>query len=422
MYILGKQGNSLTWKPGGTSGEDAQSEGIVYGDYGLKNSLDKYEYSSLYCADNGQMKLWSSHYLDGNFNGNIIHYEIDMKNVGDETFGDSNFICQFEIMPAANVFNSEGQIEGTTNNGASDTSFIDNLNSNRNKIRFRAWIKKIEGNEEKIYPITVKIPVSITESNEIVYSEYFQPVKKNNTKTVLFSIPEDPKDLSKFTYKFINPTYLDQYGNLTVTGEIGKEFINTKNALYKSGEEIIIDKDCLNELGLFNSKGEKQNTNIGVNNLCLRNEAEDRDKNLSYWTDNQLVFVDSNFNGTSRAVLNIATSNAWDDGKIWDDGNGNNYVPTEAKTHNGFNTTILKIDFQTLENFDTLRNLALDDQKEIIFTEGVDDSVGYYIGSVKGMRPCIKFKAYFDTPPTEEIKQYEVGIGEPVSGGGIDNE
>lgn len=423
MYILGKQGNSLTWKPGGTSGEDAQSEGIVYGDYGLKNSLDKYEYSSLYCADNGQMKLWSSHYLDGNFNGNIIHYEIDIKNVGDETFGDSNFICQFEIMPVANVFNSEGQIEGTTNNGVSDTSFIDNLNSNRNKIRFRAWIKKIEGNEEKIYPITVKIPASITESNEIVYSEYFQPVKKNNTKTVLFSIPEVPKDLSNFTYKFINPTYLDQYGNLTVTGEIEKEFINTKNALYKSGEEIIIDKDCLNELGLFNSKGEKQNTNIGVNNLCLRNEAEDRDKNLSYWTDNQLVFVDSNFNNKSRAVLNTITLNAWtDEGRRWDDGNGENYVPTEAKTHNGFNTKILKIDFQTLENFDTLRNLALPDQKEIIFTEGVDDSVGYYIGSVEGMGPCIKFKAYFADPPTEEIKQYGVGIGEPVSGGGIDNE
>lgn len=423
MYILGKKGDSLTWKPGGTAGEDAQSEGIVYGDYGLKNSLDKYEYSSLYCADNGQMKLWSSHYLDGNFNGNIIHYEIDMKNVGDETFGDSNFICQFEIMPAANVFNSEGQIEGTTNNGASDTSFIDNLNSNRNKIRFRAWIKKIEGNEEKIYPITVKIPVSITESNEIVYSEYFQPVKKNNTKTVLFSIPEKPKDLSKLTYKFINPAYLDQYGNLTVTGEIEKEFINTKNGLYKSGEEIIIDKNCLNELGLFNSKGEKQNTNIGVNNLCLRNEAEDRDKNLSYWTDNQLVFVDSNFNNKSRAVLNTITLNAWtDEGRYWDDGNGENYVPTEAKTHNGFNTKILKIDFQTLENFDTLRNLALPDQKEIIFTEGVGDSVGYYIGSVKGMGPCIKFKVYFTDPSTEEAKQYEVGIGEPVSGGGIDNE
>ena len=420
MYILGKQGDSLTWKPGGTFGEDAQSEGIVYGDYGLKNSSDKYEYFSLYCADNGQMKLWSSHYLDGNFNGNIIHYEIDMKNKDDEMFGDSHFICQFEIMPVANVFNSEGQIEGTTNNGASDTSFIDNLNSNRNKIRFRAWIKKIEGNEEKIYPITVKIPASITESNEIVYTEYFQPVKKNNTKTVLFSIPED---LSNFTYKFINPKYLDQYGNLTVTGEIGKEFINTKNALYKnSGEEIIIDKDCLNELGLFKD-GEKQNTNIGVNNLCLRNEAEDRDKNLSYWTDNQLVFVDSNFNNESRAVLNTVTLNAWtDEGKRWDDGNGGNYVPTEAKTHNGFNTEILKIDFQTLENFDTLRNLALAGQKEIIFTEGVDDSVGYYIGSVEGMGPCIKFKAYFDTPPTEEIKQYEVGIGEPVSGGGIDNE
>lgn len=423
MYILGKQGDSLTWKPGGTFGEDAQSEGIVYGDYGLKNSSDKYEYSSLYCADNGQMKLWSSHYLDGNFNGNIIHYEIDMKNVSDETFGDSNFICQFEIMPVANVFNSEGQIEGTTNNGVSDTSFIDNLNSNRNKIRFRAWIKIKEGNEEKIYPITVKIPDSINENNEIVYTEYFQPVKKNNTKTVLFSIPEVPKDLSNFTYKFINPTYLDQYGNLTVTGEIEKEFINTKNALYKSGEEIIIDKDCLNELGLFNSKGEKQNTNIGVNNLCLRNEAEDRDKNLSYWTDNQLVFVDSNFNNKSRAVLNTVTLNTWTDGGMcWDDGNGENYVPTEAKTHNEFNTKILKIDFQTLENFDTLRNLALPDQKEIIFTEGVDDSVGYYIGSVKGMGPCIKFKAYFTDPPTEEIKQYEVGIGEPVSGGGIDNE
>ena len=423
MYILGKQGNSLTWKPGGTSGEDAQSEGIVYGDYGLKNSLDKYEYSSLYCADNGQMKLWSSHYLDGNFNGNIIHYEIDMKNVGDETFGDSNFICQFEIMPVANVFNSEGQIEGTTNNGDSDTSFIDNLNSNRNKIRFRAWIK-IGGNEEKIYPITVKIPAS---TNGSVYTEYFQPVDEKNTKTVLFSIPEVPEDLSNFTYKFINPTYLDQYGNLNkktvnVIKETGKEFINTKNALYKSGEEIIIDKDCLNELGLFNSEGEKQNTNTGVNNLCLRNGSTPSGENLSYWTDNQLVFVDSNFNNESRAVLNIATSNAWDDGKVWDDGNDNNYVPTEAKTHNGFNTKILKIDFQTLGNFDTLRNLALDDQKEIIFTEGVDDSVGYYIGSVKGMGPCIKFKAYFDTPPTEEKKQYEVGIGEPVSGGGIDNE
>ena len=415
MYILGKQGNSLTWKPGGTSGEDAQSEGIVYGDYGLKNSLDKYEYSSLYCADNGQMKLWSSHYLDGNFNGNIIHYEIDMKNEDDEMFGDSHFICQFEIMPVANVFNSDGQIEGTTNNGDLDTSFIDNLNSNRNKIRFRAWIK-IGGNEEKIYPITVKIPDS---TNGSVYTEYFQPVKKNNTKTVLFSTPED---LSTFTYKFINPTYLDQYGNLAVTGEIGKEFINTKNALYKSGEEIIIDKDCLNELGLFNSEGEKQNTNIGVNNLCLRNGSTPSGENLSYWTDNQLVFVDSNFNETSRAVLNIATSNAWDDGKVWDDGNGNNYVPTEAKTHNGFNTKILKIDFQTLENFDTLRNLASAGQKEIIFTEGVNDSVGYYIGSVKSMGPCIKFKAYFTDAPTEEIKQYGVGIGEPVSGGGIDNE
>ena len=415
MYILGKQGNSLTWKPGGTPGEDAQSEGIVYGDYGLKNSLDKYEYSSLYCADNGQMKLWSSHYLDGNFNGNIIHYEIDMKNVDDKTFGDSNFVCQFEIMPVANVFNSEGQIEGTTNNGDLDTSFIDNLNSNRNKIRFRAWIK-IGGNEEKIYPITVKIPDS---TNGSVYTEYFQPVKKNNTKTVLFSTPED---LSTFTYKFINPTYLDQYGNLAVTGEIGKEFINTKNALYKSGEEIIIDKDCLNELGLFNSEGEKQNTNIGVNNLCLRNGSTPSGENLSYWTDNQLVFVDSNFNGTSRAVLNIATSNAWDDGKVWDDGNGGNYVPTEAKTHNGFNTKILKIDFQTLENFDTLRNLASAGQKEIIFTEGVNDSVGYYIGSVEGMGPCIKFKAYFTDPTEEEKKQYEVGIGEPVSGGGIDNE
>lgn len=417
MYILGKQGNSLTWKPGGTSGEDAQSEGIVYGDYGLKNSSDKYEYFSLYCADNGQMKLWSSHYLDGNFNGNIIHYEIDMKNEADEMFGDSHFICQFEIMPVANVFNSEGQIEGTTNNGASDTSFIDNLNSNRNKIRFRAWIKKIEGNEEKIYPITVKIPASITESNEIVYSEYFQPVDKNNNKTVLFSIPED---LSKLTYKFINPKYLDPYGNLTVTGEIGKEFINTKNALYKSGEKIIIDKDCLNELGLFNSKGEKQNTNTGVNNLCLINKEESWGKNLSYWTDNQLAFVDSNFNNESRAVLNTVTLNAWTDGGMyWDDGNGENYVPTEAKTHNGFNTKILKIDFQTLENFDTLRKVG---QKAIIFTEGVDDSVGYYIGSVEGMGPCIKFKAYFTDAPTEEIKQYEVGIGEPVSGGGIDNE
>ena len=417
MYILGKQGNSLTWKPGGTFGEDAQSEGIVYGDYGLKNSLDKYEYSSLYCADNGQMKLWSSHYLDGNFNGNIIHYEIDMKNVDDKTFGDSNFVCQFEIMPVANVFNSEGQIEGTTNNGTPDTSFIDNLNSNRNKIRFRAWIK-IGGNEEKIYPITVKIPASTNESD---YTEYFQPVDKNNKKTILFSIPEKPEDLSKLTYKFINPTYLDQYGNLTVTGEIGKEFINTKNALYKSGEEIIIDKDCLNELGLFKD-GEKQNTNTGVNNLCLRNGSTPSGENLSYWTDNQLVFVDSNFNGTSRAVLNIATSNAWDDGKIWDDGNGNNYVPTEAKTHNGFNTKILKIDFQTLENFDTLRNLASADQKEIIFTEGVDDSVGYYIGSVKGMGPCIKFKVYFTDPTEEETKQYRIGIRETASGGGIDNE
>lgn len=415
MYILGKKGDSLTWKPGGTFGEDAQSEGIVYGDYGLKNSLDKYEYSSLYCADNGQMKLWSSHYLDGNFNGNIIHYEIDMKNVSDEMFGDSHFICQFEIMPVANVFNSEGQIEGTTNNGTPDTSFIDNLNSNRNKIRFRAWIK-IGGNEEKIYPITVKIPAS---TNGSVYTEYFQPVDEKNTKTVLFSIPED---LSKFTYKFINPVYLDQYGNLTVTGEIGKEFINTKNALYKSGEKIIIDKDCLNELGLFNSKGEKQNTNTGVNNLCLRNGSTPSGENLSYWTDNQLVFVDSNFNGTSRAVLDIATSNAWDDGKVWDDGNGNNYVPTEAKTHNGFNTKILKIDFQTLGNFDTLRNLALDDQKAIIFTEGVNDSIGYYIGSVEGMGPCIKFKAYFTDQTEEETKQYKVGIGEPVSGGGIDNE
>ena len=206
MYIIGKKGNSLTWKPGGTSGEDAQSEGIVYGDYGLKDSSDKYEYSSLYCADNGQMKLWSSHYLDGNFNGNIIHYEIDMKNVDDKTFGDSNFVCQFEIMPVANVFNSEGQIEGTTNNGDSDTSFIDNLNSNRNKIRFRAWIK-IGGNEEKIYPITVKIPDSINENNEIVYTEYFQPVDEKNTKTVLFSIPEVPGDLSNFTYKFINIKY-----------------------------------------------------------------------------------------------------------------------------------------------------------------------------------------------------------------------
>lgn len=415
MYILGKKGDSLTWKPGGTFGEDAQSEGIVYGDCGLKDSSDKYEYSSLYCADNGQMKLWSSHYLDGNFNGNIIHYEIDMKNVGDETFGDSNFICQFEIMPVANVFNSEGQIEGTTNNGVSDTSFIDNLNSNRNKIRFRAWIK-IGGNEEKIYPITVKIPAS---TNGSVYTEYFQPVDENNTKTVLFSIPED---LSKFTYKFINPVYLDQYGNLTVTGEIGKEFINTKNALYKSGEKIIIDKDCLNELGLFNSKGEKQNTNTGVNNLCLINKEESWGKNLSYWTDNQLAFVDSNFNNESRAVLNTVTLNAWDDGKVWDDGNGENYVPTEAKTHNGFNTKILKIDFQTLENFDTLRNLASVGQKAIIFTEGVNDSIGYYIGSVEGMGPCIKFKAYFTDQTEEETKQYKVGIGEPVSGGGIDNE
>lgn len=421
MYILGKKGDSLTWKPGGTSGEDAQSEGIVYGDYGLKNSLDKYEYSSLYCADNGQMKLWSSHYLDGNFNGNIIHYEIDMKNVGDETFGDSNFICQFEIMPVANVFNSEGQIEGTTNNGTPDTSFINNLNSNRNKIRFRAWIK-IGGNEEQIYPITVKIPDSINGNNE---TEYFQPVDINNNKINLFSISED---LSKLTYKFINPKYLDPYGNLNkktvnVITETGKEFINTKNGLYKNSEgKVIVDKDCLNELGLFNSEGEKQNTNIGVNNLCLRNGSTPSGENLSYWTDNQLVFVDSNFNGTSRAVLNIATSNAWDDGKVWDDGNGENYVPTEAKTHNGFNTTILKIDFQTLENFDTLRNLASDDQKEIIFTEGVEDSVGYYIGSVEGMGPCIKFKAYFDTPPTEEAKQYEVGKEGTVSGEDIDNE
>lgn len=413
MYILGKKGNSLTWKPGGTSGEDAQSEGIVYGDYGLKNSSDKYEYSSLYCADNGQMKLWSSHYLDGNFNGNIIHYEIDMKNEDDKMFGDSHFICQFEIMPVANVFNSEGQIEGTTNNGDSDTSFIDNLNSNRNKIRFRAWIKIKEGNEEKIYPITVKIPDSINENNEIVYTEYFQPVDKNNNKISLFSIPED---LSKLTYKFINPEYLDLYGNLTVTGEIGKEFINTKNALYKSGEKIIIDKDCLNELGLFNSKGEKQNTNTGVNNLCLINKEERWGKNLSYWTDNQLAFVDSNFNNESRAVLNTVTLNAWTDGGMyWDDGNGENYVSTEAKTHNGFNTKILKIDFQTLENFDTLRKVG---QKAIIFTEGVNDSIGYYIGSVEGMGPCIKFKAYFTDQTEEETKQYKVGIGEPVSGGG----
>ena len=121
--------------------------------------------------------------------------------------------------------------------------------------------------------------------------------------------------------------------------------------------------------------------------------------------------------------MNTVTLNTWTDGGLcWADGNGNNYVPTEAKTHNGFNTQILKIDFQTLENFDTLRNLASDDQKEIIFTEGVNDSVGYYIGSVKGMGPCIKFKAYFDTPPTEEPKQYKIGIGEPVSEGGIDNE
>ena len=194
--------------------------------------------------------------------------------------------------------------------------------------------------------------------------------------------------------------------------------------MYKNSEgKVIVDKDCLNELGLFNSKGEKQNTNIGVNNLCLRNEAEDRDKNLSYWTDNQLVFVDSNFNNKSRAVLNTITLNAWtDEGRRWDDGNGENYVPTEAKTHNGFNTKILKIDFQTLENFDTLRNLASAGQKEIIFTEGVDDSVGYYIGSVEGMGPCIKFKVYFTDPPTEEKKQYEVGIGEPVSGEDINNE
>ena len=430
MYILGKKGNSLTWKPGGTSGEDAQSEGIVYGDYGLKNSSDKYEYSSLYCADNGQMKLWSSHYLDGNFNGNIIHYEIDMKNVSDETFGDSHFICQFEIMPVANVFNSEGQIEGTTNNGVSDTSFIDNLNLNRNKIRFRAWIK-IGENEDRIYPITIKIPASINGNNEIVYTEYFQPVDENNNKISLFSIPED---LSKLTYKFINPKYLDQYGNLNkktvnVITETGKEFINTKNGLYKNSEgKVIVDKDCLNELGLFNSEGEKQNTNIGVNNLCLINKEESWGKNLSYWTDNQLVLVDNNFvdsdlNDTKRAVLS-ASPNSWseEENRVWDDGNGENYIPTEAKTHNRFNTKILKIDFQTLGNFDTLRNLALDDQKEIIFTEGVDDSVGYYIGSVKDMGPCMKFKAYFTDPPTEEIKQYEIGIGEPVSGGGIDNE
>ena len=135
------------------------------------------------------------------------------------------------------------------------------------------------------------------------------------------------------------------------------------------------------------------------------------------------MFVDSNFNNESRAVLNTVTLNAWTDGGMcWDDGNGENYVPTEAKTHNGFNTKILKIDFQTLGNFDTLRNLALVDQKEIIFTEGVEDSVGYYIGSVEGMGPCIKFKAYFDTPPTEEAKQYEVGKEGTVSGGGIDNE
>ena len=136
-----------------------------------------------------------------------------------------------------------------------------------------------------------------------------------------------------------------------------------------------------------------------------------------------MVFVDSNFNNESRAVLNTVTLNAWtDEGKRWDDGNGNNYVPTEAKTHNGFNTKILKIDFQTLENFDTLRNLASADQKEIIFTEGVDDSVGYYIGSVKGMGPCIKFKVYFTDPTEEETKQYEVGIEKTVSGGDIDNE
>lgn len=426
MYILGKKGNSLTWKPGGTSGEDAQSEGIVYGDYGLKNFSDKYEYSSLYCADNGQMKLWSSHYLDGNFNGNIIHYEIDMKNENDETFGESNFICQFEIMPVANVFNSDGQIEGSTNNGTTDTSFVNNLNSNRNKIRFRAWIKIKEGNEEKIYPITVKIPDSINENNEIVYTEYFQPVDHNNNKTSLFSISED---LSNLTYKFINPEYLDLYGNLNVETEnviteTGKEFINTKNGLYKNSEgKIIVDKDCLNELGLFNSKGEKQNTNIGVNNLCLSNEPEPSGKNLSYWTDNQLVFVDSNFNNNeSRAVLSTISLNEWqEEGKAWDDGNGDNYVPTEAKTHNGFDEKILKIDFQTLENFDTLRNLALD-QKEIIFTEGIDDSVGYYIGSVKDMGPCMKFKAYFATPNKEETKQHEIGIGETVSGEDIDNE
>ena len=240
----------------------------------------------------------------------------------------------------------------------------------------------------------------------------------------MFSIPED---LSKLTYKFIDPQYLDQYGNLNVITETGKEFINTKNGLYKNSEgKIIIDKDCLNELNLFNSKGEKQNTDKGVNNLCLRNNSEASGENLSYWTDNQLVFVDSNFNGTSRAVLNTTSLNEWsqEEGKFWDDGNGSNYIPTEAKTHNGFNTNILKIDFQTLENFDTLRNLAnlpLLDQ-EIIFTEGIGDSVGYYIGSIKDMGPCIKFKAYFDTPPTEEIKQYEVGIGETVSGEDIDNE
>ena len=145
---------------------------------------------------------------------------------------------------------------------------------------------------------------------------------------------------------------------------------------------------------------------------------------MSYWTDNQLVFVDSNFNGTSRAVLNTTSLNEWlqEEGKDWDDGNGSNYIPTEAKTHNGFDTKILKIDFQTLENFDTLRNLALFDQKEIIFTEGIDDSVGYYIGSVKDMGPCMKFKAYFTTPTREETKQYEIGIGETVSGEDIDNE
>ena len=163
----------------------------------------------------------------------------------------------------------------------------------------------------------------------------------------MFSIPED---LSTFTYKFINPSYLDQYGNLAVTGEIGKEFINTKNGLYKNSEgKVIVDKDCLNELGLFNSEGEKQNTNIGVNNLCLINKEESWGKNLSYWTDNQLVFVDSNFKNESRAVLNTVTLNAWtDEGQRWDDGNGGNYVPTEAKTHNGYNTQILKIDFLTL--------------------------------------------------------------------------